>query len=271
MPSRDASEMQVPRSYSQIGQDIWVIEKALPGQREGFFVDVGAYDGVTFSNTCLLEKEYGWKGLCVEASPSSFDRLKTNRSCITVQSLVDSEKGSVDFIEGAAMLSRPMDRPRKGLKNLWEYWLEKRKHAKRVSGSSKHGRIIPMKAVLLADILKNYRVPHVVDYLSMDIEGREEAILSSFPFNEYRFRCMTVEYKNNNLQERETFFRKLRSLGYVLTGTFFTDCFFMHEAEPSAAQISSSWFEEELARRIDPAFWTKPELAHVEWIKEKLR
>ena len=41
---------------SQSGQDKWIVEKLFPGKKKGVFVDVGAFDGITFSNTCILEK-----------------------------------------------------------------------------------------------------------------------------------------------------------------------------------------------------------------------
>ena len=41
-------------SYSQIGQDLDVVRK-YNSKRNGFFVDIGASDGITYSNTYLLE------------------------------------------------------------------------------------------------------------------------------------------------------------------------------------------------------------------------
>lgn len=63
--------------YSQAGQDKWVLDKIA----KGFFVDVGAHDGIESSNTFALEQA-GWEGLCIE--PSSFyDKLTENRNCLT--------------------------------------------------------------------------------------------------------------------------------------------------------------------------------------------
>lgn len=62
--------------YSQAGQDVWVLQQ-IP---KGFFVDVGAHDGVESSNTYALEK-LGWQGLCIEPNPESYQRLINNRKC----------------------------------------------------------------------------------------------------------------------------------------------------------------------------------------------
>ena len=44
------------RSLSQAGQDFWVIGEAFNGKRNGYFVELGSADGITLSNTFLLEK-----------------------------------------------------------------------------------------------------------------------------------------------------------------------------------------------------------------------
>ena len=51
---------------SQKGQDRWVIFKALPLKRKGYFLDLAAADGITHSNTYALEKLFGWSGLFIK-------------------------------------------------------------------------------------------------------------------------------------------------------------------------------------------------------------
>ena len=55
-------------TYSQLGQDLDVI-KHYNFKENGFFVEIGANDGISLSNTYLLEKKYNWKGLCIEPLP----------------------------------------------------------------------------------------------------------------------------------------------------------------------------------------------------------
>lgn len=73
--------------YSQAGQDKWVLEKI--GSR-GFFVDVGAYDGIESSNTYALELA-GWKGICIEPNPEAFAKLENNRHSINVMAAAGAE------------------------------------------------------------------------------------------------------------------------------------------------------------------------------------
>lgn len=73
--------------YSQAGQDKWVHE--LIGDK-GFFVDVGAYDGINTSNTYALE-EVGWKGICIEGNRDYFKTLVENRKSVNICRVVSND------------------------------------------------------------------------------------------------------------------------------------------------------------------------------------
>ena len=76
-------------SSSQVGQDLWIID-TLDFKRNGYFLDIGALDGTTHSNSLMLERKYGWSGICVEANPYVFPMLSSNRHCMCVNSLLDN-------------------------------------------------------------------------------------------------------------------------------------------------------------------------------------
>src|SRR4029453_1403725 len=84
---------------SQYGQDRVVLE-LLGGKRGGFFLDSGAADGVRASNTELLEKEFGWTGICVEPDRGLFTMLRSNRACASVNCCLYRCDGQVDYLEG---------------------------------------------------------------------------------------------------------------------------------------------------------------------------
>ncbi|KAK1133372.1 hypothetical protein K0M31_011187 [Melipona bicolor] len=48
--------------------------------QNGFFVECGAYDGETRSNTLALERYLGWDGLLMEADPLNFSNMDKNRN-----------------------------------------------------------------------------------------------------------------------------------------------------------------------------------------------
>ena len=111
--------------HSQYGQDVTVYE-LLGKPQTGFFLDIGANDGKTFSNSLLFE-ENGWEGICVEPHPEIFKQLDAHRKCHLINACVSDTDGIVKFmmIEGPEnMLSgivdffddHHMERIQKGLK-----------------------------------------------------------------------------------------------------------------------------------------------------------
>jgi hypothetical protein len=70
-------------AQSQIFQDIHVIDY-YKGKKTGYFIDVGANDGVYYSNTLRLEVDYQWSSVCFEPLDAEFEKLKSIRkvNCI---------------------------------------------------------------------------------------------------------------------------------------------------------------------------------------------
>jgi hypothetical protein len=64
--------------FSQIGQDLEVL-RFYNYKKNGFFIEIGASDGILLSNTYLLERNYNWRGICVEPIPSNYELLCKNR------------------------------------------------------------------------------------------------------------------------------------------------------------------------------------------------
>ena len=65
-------------SCSQLGQDLEVI-KYYKYKKNGYFIEIGASDGIKLSNTYLLEQKYNWTGICVEPIPDKYKLLCKNR------------------------------------------------------------------------------------------------------------------------------------------------------------------------------------------------
>jgi len=73
-----------------------VLQEESSGHKPRYFVEVGAADGIDLSNTYALETHLGWRGLCLEASPSSLVLLRTNRpACTVVDAVVGARSGEV--------------------------------------------------------------------------------------------------------------------------------------------------------------------------------
>ena len=85
--------------YSQFNQDEILEKHIFKGFENGFFVDVGANDGVTINNTLFFEKERNWQGINIEPIPTVFSKLMSNRPlCTNVNVAIDTEDGTTEFL-----------------------------------------------------------------------------------------------------------------------------------------------------------------------------
>ena len=64
---------------SQLGQDRF-IDRHYKEKTNGVYLDIGAHNGLDYSNTYFLEKYRGWSGILIEPMDSEFKALKQNRS-----------------------------------------------------------------------------------------------------------------------------------------------------------------------------------------------
>jgi FkbM family methyltransferase len=92
--------------YSKYGQDRYLFENFFKGKKSGVFVDIGAQDGITNSNTFFLEKELNWNGVCIEPEPKAFLLLKQMRTCQAINASVASNDGILEYINLATFKER---------------------------------------------------------------------------------------------------------------------------------------------------------------------
>lgn len=186
------------KSKSQIKQDLFVLSE-LKYKKNGFFVEFGACNGFIFSNSHLLEKEYGWNGILAEPAKCWHSELRENRSCWIETNCVWSVSDSVlTFNEtNTAELST--------IDNFGLY----KDHVQ----SREQGNTYSVKTISLNDLLDKYNAPKEIDYLSIDTEGSEFEILSHFDFSKYSFRVITCEH--NFTPMREKIFELLSNNGYT--------------------------------------------------------
>lgn len=156
-------------TYSQCGQDEFVMG-VFKGLKHGYFVDIGAANGIELSNTYALEKDFQWDGLCIEPHQKSFVELKANRKCAVDDSFVLRDGETVDYRE---------------FNNIdgWEHLfssIHPGHHDDRVN------RIRKVPTTSLYTLLEKYHAPTVIHFMSIDVEGCEYDILKDFFDQEYR-------------------------------------------------------------------------------------
>jgi FkbM family methyltransferase len=190
-------------SYSQIGQDKWVLETVYPGLRNGFFLDVGSADGTLHSNTRALE-ERGWHGICVDPFPTNMQ----GRTCEMLREVVFSEPGKPMRFQAAGELG--------GITDTLGVWKD----------AALQGRSVTLTTTTLDDILARRSIPAFIHYISLDIEGAELEALKGFPFGKYRVGALSVEH-NSEEPKRTEIQRLLASHGYRRVHSWYQDDFYL--------------------------------------------
>ena len=185
-------------SKSQLGQDLFALCE-LGFKENGYFVEFGATNGVNLSNSCLLEKQFGWTGIVAEPALRWHKDLTNNRKCHIETDCVWRESNSV--------LS--FNKTGSGEYSTIESYSSAEVHKE----LRKNGKTYNINTISLEDMLAKYNAPREIDYLSIDTEGSEYEILSNFNFDKYKFRTITCEH--NFTPDREKIFSLLTSNGYV--------------------------------------------------------
>jgi FkbM family methyltransferase len=186
--------------YSQYGQDKWLERKFFRKQRNGFFLEIGADDGIDKSNTLYFEKK-GWRGICVEPSPKRFQLLRENRNCICENFAISNKPGEVKFLDIQGW--------GKGLSGIVENYNEQ--HKKRIQAElqnpqNKGRETIKVKAEKMSALLDKHNIKNV-DFCSIDVEGSELDVLKSIDFSRTRIKIIMVEnnYNDNDIKEFLTY------------------------------------------------------------------
>ncbi len=211
MPTIEALRAASP---SQLGQDLWVLERSA-FKRGGYFVEFGATDGVRLSNTYLLECVMGWQGICAEPNPQFHDGLHRSRRCVVSDACVGATTGEwVDFVLAAEFGGFAQDMARDMHAQTREAYWNLESNRARFQTTSLH------------DLLVRHQAPREIDYLSIDTEGSELAILAAFPFDRWNIRLITVEH--NYSPDRESIRQLLEPLGYRRTEAQWDDWYEKH-------------------------------------------
>jgi hypothetical protein len=166
--------------FSQARQDEAVVT-FLKGKRNGYFVDLASNDATLLSNTYSLEKKYGWSGLCIEPNPIYWANL-TYRDCQVVGAVVGNQRMEEVYFRFDNGDHGGITGERFDNHNIFKE------------------RSVPKYTVTLKEILQRFHAPKHIDYLSLDVEGAEEFIMSNFPLQEYSISIMTVERPKESLR-----------------------------------------------------------------------
>jgi FkbM family methyltransferase len=162
---------------SQYHQDKDLEANIFKGYKNGFFVDVGAHDGVTINNTLYFEKYNNWTGINVEPIKKVYDKLVSNRpNNINLNCAVCNYDGETDFLCNTGyteMIS--------GIKNNFDpRHMQRLERENQETGSTTE--IITVNTKKLETIFSEHNITYV-NYLSIDVEGAEFEVIKSINFD----------------------------------------------------------------------------------------
>ncbi|KAJ1618635.1 hypothetical protein T492DRAFT_621010 [Pavlovales sp. CCMP2436] len=175
--------------------------------RNGSFVELGGLDGVTYSNTLMLDTCLQWRGALVEGSALNFRLLQRNvrklRRHVTAHfgAVCAADKHFVSFVRGRGPVGGDVATMSPGFKKTW------------------YGNAAPVTVNVPCKPMSDYigAAGHHVDFFSLDIEGAEMAALSTIDFEKHTIDVFMIEM-DDDTDERTA---QIRSL---LAGVGYTEC-----------------------------------------------
>jgi len=168
------------------------------GKKNGFFVEIGAFNGVRYNDSYTLEQHYNWQGILVEPDPEVFKDLRQFRpnAILCNKAIAPSICDEAYFYRGGIYggLSQYMDMD------------QIREHSRRKND------IITVSTIRLAELLDS--TPEIIDFLCLDVAGAELPILEDYFANFNRkIRTLVIEF-NFDYQKLANLRQLLKPLGY---------------------------------------------------------
>ena len=225
---------------SQMGQDMFLNRWFFKNRGPGFFVDVGAFDGILGSNTSYFEKHLQWQGVAFEPNPSAFEVLRATRSCRLIQGCAYDHDGRVPFLalsEGEQRAGTESRAPW----SLLQLMLDSSHGGTMLSGIPEHmgqdqrvewaRNAMKLNQTLATvpchriDTVLNDCGVKIVDYLSIDVEGAELEVLRGIDFERVQVNVIGVEHSPRFSEVYDL----LTKSGFEYQGLLFFDEIFVHE------------------------------------------
>ena len=178
--------------YSQNLEEQFILQYF--GNFVGTFLDIGANDGKTLSNTYALAQR-GWKGYCIEPSPSAYKRLaelyKGSRKVKTYPFAIGDHNDTVPLYESGPLLNHEDT----GLVSTFNA-SEMERFRNKVTYTPVDVKVFKWRTFV--NRLRNRQF----DFISIDVEGNDAMVASQIDFSQTR--CVCIEWNSNDIL-RQTF------------------------------------------------------------------
>lgn len=202
--------------HAQFGEDR-ILERIFSNEKQGYCVEVGAYDGRTGSATYLFERR-GWHCLLVEPIPELVEEITRHRRCILKPCAASSQEGEATlFVAESVEQMSTLD-----LTPAYHQWIRE------MGGSVKE---ITVRTAPLNTLLAEAGFPQV-HFITVDVEGHELEVLRGFDLERYKPRIVIIE---ENVPQ-PTLARYMAERGYVNFKRTGVNEWYAHEADEELIQ-----------------------------------
>ena len=184
--------------YSQQDEDKYIIQYLLKDKiTDGTYLEIGACDGLLYSNTKALEDFFNFKGILIEPQENFFKNIKNNRSIVNNElyncAVTNSESSTISFIGNNA---------EGGITNNINTNLNK---------YNWNSYDVPNKK--MKDILNNSKFTYI-DFMIIDVEGSELSLLQSIDFT-FPIFCIIIEAHSTEQEKNKIFGELLKNNGFT--------------------------------------------------------
>jgi len=162
--------------YSQWGEDQYLNDNYFHNKTNGTYIELGALNGVLYSNTKFFQDVLNWNGILIEPHPYAFNILtKTRPNNFLFNDLISSEKKALQyryFVNNLAAVS--------GVENTLpnKHFIE---YYNNISNQKYEQNCMIIQPKSLSEIIHSTPIKHF-DLLSLDVEGHEYEVLKSWDF-----------------------------------------------------------------------------------------
>ena len=213
--------------YSQNGED-YLLWEFFNHKVNGFFIDVGAFDGIHLSNTYSFGN-IGWKGICIEPHPEYFPFCKKNRPdsiCLNLACVSHDQNENCDFylekiglLSGIGIKDNENDLKQRYLNRGLDY-----------KGIQK----VKVQSRSLNSIIKDYLPANCkIDFISIDVEGTELDVLHGLNLSMFAPRVIVIE--GNTYEAKKEIIEYMEKFDYKLARELKVNLFFVRSEKDKCA------------------------------------
>jgi FkbM family methyltransferase len=191
---------------SQSREDVWLFEKIFSHNislSRGTFIEIGALDGQTFSNTWYFEQKWDWRGILIEGLPSNQPLLRaTGRRNVALftTGICRDNPGTLSFTVGGGAVGGTAEFSTPDFLTSWHGGTER---------ANVRSACVPLQLILDATGVLD------IDLFSLDVEGAELAVLETIDWSITNIHVIVVELDNLSPTKDQEVRDLLLGRGYI--------------------------------------------------------